>query len=230
MKELPLLDEACRTPLANEPLAEVEAAGLAQVFTRPAAMPVPGRKGCRAACQSSASGPRNAYSGGAPIVDAPFELTARRWKKAYMKKLRKASTALSTGLAIAGLVLGSAGSASAGAYGDSMVRGQYLNPGEQLQRSIPQGELVLTMQTDGNLVEYLYANGGTLVCWASNTYQKGYNNYAVYQLDGNFVVYDGGGGVQWASNTQGGGGSTVDMNSLGVLYVGTTPINNGCGF
>jgi hypothetical protein len=148
-----------------------------------------------------------------------------------MKNLRRAGIALSAGLAIAGLVLGSAGSASAGAYGDSLSQGQYLNPGEQIQRSIPQGELVLTMQTDGNLVEYLYANGGgALVCWASNTYQKGYDNYAVYQTDGNFVVYDGGGGVQWASNTQGRGGSTVDMNSLGVLYVGVTPINHGCVF
>lgn len=148
-----------------------------------------------------------------------------------MNNFRKVGGALSAALAVAGLVLGSAGSASAGAYGSSLSRGQYLNPGDQIQRTIPQGELVLIMQTDGNLVEYLHASGGgTLVCWASNTYLKGYNNYAVYQPDGNFVVYDGGGGVQWASHTQGGGGSTVDMNSLGVLYVGYTPVNNGCGF
>jgi ArsR family transcriptional regulator, arsenate/arsenite/antimonite-responsive transcriptional repressor len=32
MKELPLLDAACHTPLASEPLTEIEAAGLAHVF------------------------------------------------------------------------------------------------------------------------------------------------------------------------------------------------------
>ncbi|MFF3404999.1 hypothetical protein ACFYW8_02005 [Streptomyces sp. NPDC002742] len=54
------------------------------------------------------------------------------------------------------------------------------------------------------------------------------NNWAVYQTDGNFVVYNSSGGVVWASNTKGGGGSTVDMNSNGVLHVGTKAINNGC--
>lgn len=32
MKELPLLDAACHTPLASEPLTEIEAVGLAHVF------------------------------------------------------------------------------------------------------------------------------------------------------------------------------------------------------
>lgn len=32
IKELPLLDAACHTPLASEPLTEIEAAGLAHVF------------------------------------------------------------------------------------------------------------------------------------------------------------------------------------------------------
>lgn len=32
----------------------------------------------------------------------------------------------------------------------------------------------------------------------------------------------------WASNTYGGGGSTVDINKFGVVYVGTTAITGPC--
>ena len=59
------------------------------------------------------------------------------------------------------------------------------------------------MQTDGNLVAYLKAGGGTTTAeWSSGTYGHP-GAYAVMQPDGNLVVYSQGGGPGT------GGGSTA---------------------
>ncbi|MEU9104486.1 hypothetical protein AB0D54_08975 [Streptomyces xanthophaeus] len=84
------------------------------------------------------------------------------------------------------------------------------------------------MQTDGNLVEYkINRYGHSRVCWASNS-NDGARNHAVYQHDGNFVVYGPSGQVMWASHTMGHAGETVDINASGAVYVGHTRISGAC--
>lgn len=149
-----------------------------------------------------------------------------------MRYVGRTVAALAMAGGIAASAVGMADSASAAAGQSYLYRGQQLNAGEQIQRANNIGTVVLTMQGDGNLVEYLYPSdgGAALVCWASNTYETGTANHAIYQQDGNFVVYTAWGKAVWASNTVGGSGQTVDMNANGVLYVGTRAINNGCGY
>ncbi|MFD6892102.1 hypothetical protein [Streptomyces sp. NPDC059957] len=152
-----------------------------------------------------------------------------------LTKLRRTTTgAVALTALVTGLLLSGAGSASAQhQYGDRLYRGESLSPGESIQRSGMDGlgnYLVwrLVMQTDGNLVEYKMNRYATRVCWASNTYTGSSGNRAVYQHDGNFVVYNPSGQAVWASHTMGHAGETVDINSSGVTYVGHTPISGAC--
>jgi hypothetical protein len=102
--------------------------------------------------------------------------------------------------------------------------GRWLYKGDQISRVIPgiPGRTRLVMQYDGNLV--LYPPRGR-ACWDTAT--VGLGEYAVYQDDGNFVVY-GGGRARWASNTVGLKGETVDMDVYGKLWVGYKPITGSC--
>src|ERR1019366_5569821 len=86
----------------------------------------------------------------------------------------------------------------------SMTRGESL--------SSPSGAYLLTMQGDGNLVEYSAA--GT-VMWAASTNPSG--AHAVMQGDGNLVVYDGSGKPLWASNTPGSPGAYLSLLDSGQL-------------
>ena len=88
----------------------------------------------------------------------------------------------------------------------SMTRGESL--------SSPSGAYLLTMQGDGNLVEYSAA--GT-VMWAASTNPSG--AHAVMQGDGNLVVYDGSGKPLWASNTPGSPGAYLSLLDSGQLSV-----------
>ncbi|MFJ6794900.1 hypothetical protein [Streptomyces sp. NPDC091268] len=149
-------------------------------------------------------------------------------------KLRRTTTGvLALTALVSGVLLSGAGTASAQhRLGDRLYRGESLAPGESIQRSGIDGlgnYLVwrLVMQTDGNLVEYKMNRYATRVCWASNT-NTGARNQAVYQQDGNFVVYNPYGQAVWASNTMGLAGETVDINPSGVTYVGHTPISGAC--
>lgn len=147
-------------------------------------------------------------------------------------RLRKPGAVLLIGVAAASY-LGIGGTASAAAGQDSLLRGQSLYAGQQIQRDLPNGwQLQLVMQGDDNLVEYLrFDDGSRLACWATGTYGVGWNAHAIYQYDGNFVVYsdDPNHPVLWASNTNGQPGSTVDMNINGVVYAGQKAINpKGC--
>ncbi|MCB5180899.1 hypothetical protein [Streptomyces antimicrobicus] len=154
-----------------------------------------------------------------------------------LTKLRRvAAGALAVTALAAGGVLAGAGSASAAhSYGDRLYRGESLSPGESISRMdwnpYINGyiQYKLVMQTDGNLVQYKTdaRYGFTKVCWASGT-NNGARNYAIYQGDGNFVVYTPWNQALWASNTMGLAGETVDINRSGVTYVGHTPISGAC--
>jgi hypothetical protein len=109
----------------------------------------------------------------------------------------------------------SATSAQAANLGTAITRGETMWKGDYLHRDMPGGYPVeLIMQNDGNLV--LKTTTGR-ICWASGTNPSGVK--AIYQDDGNFVVY-GPSGPLWASNTNGNTGSTVDITRNGELYAG----------
>jgi hypothetical protein len=135
-----------------------------------------------------------------------------------------------------GLTAGSVAAAGSPAFADtgkgaSLTRGQALFPGEYIERHVSGGNtggvVRLSMQTDGNLVLWEHDGAGSTlqVCWSRGGF-AGYK--AIYQQDGNFVLYPRNGGALWASNTVGTKGSTVDMNSKGQLWVGVTPITGNC--
>jgi hypothetical protein len=122
-----------------------------------------------------------------------------------------------------------ASSADAAAGTDRLYRGEALYPGQRLVRTMQNGSRVeLVMQTDGNLV--LYNDGttthGKRVCWASNTQYNG--AIAIYQYDGNFVVYTADGVPTWASHTQNDGGTTTNINAYGQLWAGYKRISSFC--
>jgi hypothetical protein len=144
--------------------------------------------------------------------------------------------ALVTVLVALGVTAGSVAVAGTPAFADtgkgtSLTRGQALFPGEYIERHIAGGGnggvVRLSMQTDGNLVLWEHDGAGNTlkVCWARGG-TRGYK--AIYQQDGNFVLYPRNGGALWASNTVGTRGSTVDMNWAGQLWVGTTQITGDC--
>ncbi|MGI5286156.1 hypothetical protein ACQEVF_22855 [Nonomuraea polychroma] len=133
----------------------------------------------------------------------------------------------------AAIVFGAAAPASASPGGTELRRGEALYPGQYI--SVTYGgtnrTYWLIMQSDTNLVLYKGDAGhnATKVCWASNTAGRGWNStYAVYQHDGNFVVYTFSGVPIWDSNSVGVGGTTVDINSYGQLHVGFKRISGSC--
>ncbi|MEV6489835.1 CHAP domain-containing protein [Actinoplanes sp. NPDC051633] len=94
-----------------------------------------------------------------------------------------------------------------------------LNPGERLvagERLVsPDGQYVLAMQGDGNLVEYAPGNRPV---WATATRRP--NSEARLQSDGNLVVIAPGNVPVWSSRTDGNAGSTLELQNDGniVLY------------
>lgn len=146
-----------------------------------------------------------------------------------MTRLTTMATALV--LATSGLVGITAAAADAAAGGDHLDRGQRLTAGQSISRFVGVGSTAtLRMQSDGNLVLYGSRHGRpTQACWATNTVNRGL--YAIYQNDGNFVVYDSRGRATWASNTVGSPsetGTTVNINDYGTVYAGFNPLNTFC--
>ncbi len=76
----------------------------------------------------------------------------------------------------------------------------------------------LVMQGDGNLVLYRLDRGVLVgdALWASST--QGSGNYAVFQQDGNLVVYSSANKAKWDSNTHGSGTRLV-LQSDGNLVI-----------
>jgi hypothetical protein len=142
--------------------------------------------------------------------------------------MRKTTKALIAGVAAASALIGASGTASASSA-DALWLGQTLNIGDDIWGyGSPGTAYQLIMQDDGNLVEYRWDGGSrTRACWASNTFFLSSDDHATYQQDGNFVVYAGSTPL-WASDTVGGGGSFVNINSQGALWVGTTRVFRGC--
>ena len=93
--------------------------------------------------------------------------------------------------------------------------GQGLTAGESF--SSCNGQYLLAMQTDGNLV--LYHNGKGAI-WSTGTNGKGGFN-AIMQGDGNFVVYDVKNSAIWNSKTNGHGGAFLAAQDDGNLVVYT---------
>ena len=95
-----------------------------------------------------------------------------------------------------------------------------LNPGGQItsgtQIASPDGEFVLQMQTDGNLV--LRASGNVPL---GDTHSEGHDDaIAVMQTDGNFVIRAPGNVPVWSSGTAGHTGTVLQVQDDGgvVLY------------
>jgi hypothetical protein len=88
--------------------------------------------------------------------------------------------------------------------------------------SSPIGQYTLTMQTDGNLVEYgptWTTTSGIEAVWASGT--SGTGNHVTMQTDGNLVIYNSVGQALWTSGTGGHRGSayTLDLQNDGNLVI-----------
>ena len=97
-----------------------------------------------------------------------------------------------------------------------------LYPGDRLTAS--NGQYLLSLQTDGNLVDYqLFSDGSTQALWASGTYGQAAIE-AVMQIDGNFVIYgadhpNGSINQIWASDTSGNPGATLSLGNDGSLAI-----------
>ena len=89
-----------------------------------------------------------------------------------------------------------------------------LNAGQTLKS--PSGAYRLTLQGDGNLVEYDAANTAV---WATGTSS---GSRLAMQGDGNLVLYDNTNHVLWTSSTSGRPGATLDLLDTGQLLVETT--------
>jgi hypothetical protein len=76
----------------------------------------------------------------------------------------------------------------------------------------PNGKYRLTMQSDGNLVEY----DGATAAWSSGTSTAG--STVTMQTDGNFVIYSGS-TYKWQSGTSGNPGAYLVLTDNGVLGV-----------
>lgn len=104
-----------------------------------------------------------------------------------------------------------------------------LNPGDFIERggsrdriTSGNGQYVLVMQDDGNLVLY---KDGNQPLWSTRTAGTDCRT-AVMQSDGNFVVYHVNGSPGWASNTAGKPGCFIVMQNDGnlVIYQPNCPV------
>ncbi|MFD7641949.1 hypothetical protein ACFV4P_14975 [Kitasatospora sp. NPDC059795] len=141
-----------------------------------------------------------------------------------MRKSAKGAVAIA---AAAVAVLGATGTASANTT-QGLLGGQSLNIGDSVvSNNSGSTWFELTLQSDGNLVEYRWDGGSRRACWATNTSGSA-AHHATYQTDGNFVLYTQSGSALWSSSSSGTAVITVSINSSGYLYVGQKKITNGC--
>ena len=110
-------------------------------------------------------------------------------------------------------------SCSIGTY---LVAGQILPSGKCIVS--PHGQYFLLMNTDGNFFIYDWAHGtGT---WGPGT-QGHPGAYAVFQTDGNLVVYDVNGTALWSSGTSGTYAERLDLNDDGRIIIWKSAWNSG---
>lgn len=93
-----------------------------------------------------------------------------------------------------------------------MKPGDVLHPGDSLASN--NGNYVLAMQRDGNLVIY----SGTSALWASNTAGKPVA-VCIMQGDGNLVLYNNSTQAVWASNTSGRAGAHLVVQDDGNVVI-----------
>jgi CHAP domain len=124
---------------------------------------------------------------------------------------RRRRFAALTAAAVTASLLG-APAAHAVGPGNELTSGQELTAGQSI--TSPAGEYQLTMQSDGNLVEYFQGQA----LWASGTSGTS-GAYVLMQGDGNLVIY-GTGGAVWTSGTAGNSGAYLNLQDDAnlVLY------------
>jgi hypothetical protein len=94
-----------------------------------------------------------------------------------------------------------------------VVRGAYvLNPGDEIRTD----RLSLSLQTDGDLVLRDEDEDGTVV-WSTDTHVPG--AYAVFQADGDLVLYCCDGETLWSSGTEGNDGAVLVLQADGTLTI-----------
>ena len=96
---------------------------------------------------------------------------------------------------------------------DTLTAGTELTSGQSI--TTPGGAYRLTMQGDGNLVEY---NASGAVLWASGTSGNS-GDYLTMQGDGNLVLYNSSASALWASGTNGNPGASLVLGDDGNLVV-----------
>ncbi|WP_342612515.1 protease pro-enzyme activation domain-containing protein [Burkholderia ambifaria] len=107
-------------------------------------------------------------------------------------------------------------------YSGGINEGTTLKPGQAVYSASRNHQLL--MQGDGNLVLYNTTNGAAV--WNTRTYGNA-GAYAVFQNDGNFVVYSANGAVLWYSATYGQSGSqhlSVQDDGNMVIYQSFVPV------
>jgi hypothetical protein len=98
---------------------------------------------------------------------------------------------------------------------NTLAPGQSLKPGDRITSA--SGSYYLTLQDDGNLVEYINASG-IEPKWSTET--KGKNvTEAVMQPDGNFVLYGPDLKVVWSTKTDKHDGSSLLLQDDGNLVI-----------
>lgn len=112
------------------------------------------------------------------------------------------------------LSAGTLPAAAATASTGTLASGATLAAGQQILS--PNGQYLLAMQSDGNLVESVY---GGRVLWASQT-SGNPGAHAVLQQGGNLVVYNANGAALWSSNSRTSGCPQLLVQNDGnvVLY------------
>jgi serine/threonine-protein kinase len=150
----------------------------------------------RPSVEASAGDLTTEASSGSPLADdVPTRVRTRlsgvksgvrtRRQRRLWAGLGVAIVVLATAIGFAWRLDGSPSSVSS--RPSTIQSGGFLQPGQSI--ASPNGGFLLTMQRDGNLVEYRTRDA--TVQWASAT-SGNFGAYAVVQVDGNFVVYPNG--------------------------------------
>ncbi|WP_432408293.1 hypothetical protein [Wukongibacter sp. M2B1] len=99
-------------------------------------------------------------------------------------------------------------------HGENVLRpGEYLTPGQFLKSH--NGQFILRMQTDGNLVLY---SQGTIPIWSTGTSGSKVEKL-IMQTDGNLVMYGDHANAIWHTRTQGNPGAYLKASSDGTVQI-----------